>query len=373
MSPHQDFHRTFRVTKNRHPRPRTYAALMIDETSGKGEPVRLIQEDQVFSRAAVVWEVANIKLDPLVSNFVPVVTEPRGFPKRSPEKSSNTPEIRQGVTPEPTIWGEIVGYCGWVRGHGIWTQDAPRGHKGDFILGEEWDWQPGDELPVKAYCFFNLSSKVTQQWFEDKNETGIGWTPFYQFSEFFVFCSIHGEVLDILGSRSWDYVTSVDSPLEFVLGGIAAKFAKKIGGKLLGVILDGGRRTLARLGRKVSKDATDKFLRGPDGEVLRSTVEAAMKAPGPTTRVVTLLTEAPQKGKALSVAFGDKAGALASASRGAGTFYFGDIPKALILQLERIGLVRTSTTSMGGVVGPEYRFLGPASEFVVPLLKDSAW
>jgi hypothetical protein len=112
---------------------------------------------------------------------------------------------------------------------------------------------------------------------------------------------------------------------------------------------------------------TVQMISGPYGiSVSRTTLEAAMKSAGSTITVVTRLTAKPQVGKALSVAVGDSASALAESARSAGSIYTAKIPKALIVQLERIGLVNIKTTNMGNVVGTEYRFLEAASEFIVP-------
>jgi hypothetical protein len=116
---------------------------------------------------------------------------------------------------------------------------------------------------------------------------------------------------------------------------------------------------------------------GPAGSVARSFLEAAMKDPGPTIRVVVNLTSKPQVGRALSVAVEEGAEALAGAAgaaRGIGRLYIADIPKALIVQLEKIGLaeLRTGQIQVGqaiGTFGKEYRFLAEASEFIVPFFR----
>jgi len=105
---------------------------------------------------------------------------------------------------------------------------------------------------------------------------------------------------------------------------------------------------------------------GPYGAVSRTTLAAAAASGGSTTRVVTNLPRPPQAGRGLSVAYGDGADALAAQARTGGTFYTAQIPNALLRELERVGLVQFRTTDMGGVVGPEFRFLPGATEFVVP-------
>ena len=85
--------------------------------------------------------------------------------------------------------------------------------------------------------------------------------------------------------------------------------------------------------------------------------------------MVTNLTGPPTAGRPLSVATGDAAEALAAQARSQGTTYTAQIPTALLRELERVGLARVSTTSMGGVTGTEIRFLGNATEFVVPFFR----
>jgi hypothetical protein len=104
---------------------------------------------------------------------------------------------------------------------------------------------------------------------------------------------------------------------------------------------------------------------GPMGSVARSVIEAAMADTGPTIRVVTKLTVPPQIGRALSVAVEEGAEALASVARQEGRIYVAEIPKALVVQLERLGLATLKTIEMGGKMGKEYRFLAGASEFIV--------
>jgi hypothetical protein len=70
----------------------------------------------------------------------------------------------------------------------------------------------------------------------------------------------------------------------------------------------------------------------------------------------------PGVGRALSVATGEGAEALANAARAGGQVYRANIPIALIKTLEKAGLVRESVTQMGGVTAREYRFLPEAAE-----------
>ena len=98
-------------------------------------------------------------------------------------------------------------------------------------------------------------------------------------------------------------------------------------------------------------------------------LEAAANSGGATVRVVTNLTRAPAAGRALSVAAGQGAEALANAAREGGTTYVANIPKALLDQMTSAGLVEVSTTNMGGSVAQELKFAPQAAEFVVKLFR----
>ena len=97
-----------------------------------------------------------------------------------------------------------------------------------------------------------------------------------------------------------------------------------------------------------------------------------MQAAGPRLRVFTNLSGPPQAGRTLSLAFGDNAATLAQqATAGTGgTLYTGEIPQALINQLQGAGLVRESITQMGNVTGKELHFLPQASEFIIKFLSE---
>jgi RHS repeat-associated protein len=93
---------------------------------------------------------------------------------------------------------------------------------------------------------------------------------------------------------------------------------------------------------------------------------------GPTVRIVTNLTRAPEEGRALSAAGGDAAKALANAARsgdGVRTFSAA-IPKALIDGLQQAGLLRISQTEMNGVRAVEYRFSPAAAEYVTKFFRE---
>ncbi len=115
----------------------------------------------------------------------------------------------------------------------------------------------------------------------------------------------------------------------------------------------------------------ESLVYGARGAVSRSALEAAANSGGPTVRVFARLSGSPQAGRALSTATGDAAEALANSVPASGPtqLYTAEIPKALINLLDRAGLVRTSTTMMGGTAGTEMRFLPAATEFVTKFFK----
>jgi hypothetical protein len=114
-----------------------------------------------------------------------------------------------------------------------------------------------------------------------------------------------------------------------------------------------------------------RLVHGRYGVVSRKVLEAAAKASGPTVSVATRQTEAPQIGKALSVATGQEAEKLAMAMRPEGQLFRADIPQGLIAVLQRIGLaeLRVVQNATGTVVGTEIRFYPAASEFIAPLFR----
>jgi hypothetical protein len=182
---------------------------------------------------------------------------------------------------------------------------------------------------------------------------------------------------------------SLISPVDIIGPALVVGLARSIGlsaGRLVfrsGISFATGRALAGRAGarlaaaltkmkevaaRLLSRKVVD-MVSGPMGSVPRAALQAAMKSAGSTITVTTRLTARPQIGKALSVAVGDGASALAGAARVVGKTYTAKIPKALIVQLERIGLTTLKTTRMGNVVAKEYRFLEAASEFIVPLFR----
>jgi RHS repeat-associated protein len=112
------------------------------------------------------------------------------------------------------------------------------------------------------------------------------------------------------------------------------------------------------------------IISGPYGQVSRSELETAAKAGGPAINVLTRQTSAPEAGRALSVAAGEGAEALANAAREGGATYTAAIPRALVSAMEKAGLAQARTTTMpGGAQATEYRFLPQATEFVTKLFE----
>lgn len=198
------------------------------------------------------------------------------------------------------------------------------------------------------------------------------------------------EMVDRNGKVQWSEETGVEpsiiSPIDFLGSGILAGVGRAItsaasrvaigrGLSVAAIRASGGRvsssmlaafQRMSTLARGLLVPAAKSTVSGPMGSVARATLEAATKGGGPTVFVATKLTTRPSVGRALSVAVGDDAVRLANAARASGQVYCAELPKALLFQLERIGLVKSSTTQMGNAIGTEYRFLEAASEFIVP-------
>jgi RHS repeat-associated protein len=88
---------------------------------------------------------------------------------------------------------------------------------------------------------------------------------------------------------------------------------------------------------------------------------------GPTVRVVTYLTRAPGVGRALSVATGPGAEALARSFPKAGGQLFGaQIPKALLVELEKRGLADTLRHASGAL---EIKFKQDAARYIVQFFR----
>jgi hypothetical protein len=154
----------------------------------------------------------------------------------------------------------------------------------------------------------------------------------------------------------------IHDPVGVVLG--ACGSPNDDGSYFFGCILSNA--LLIKAGSRVNiGEVGGELVQGPYGSVSSKVLDLAAESGGPTTRVVTRLTEAPQAGRALSVATGDGADALASAARTGGLTYAADIPNTLLVQLERVGLARRVTTSMGGVTAQEIRFMPGASDYIV--------
>ena len=175
-----------------------------------------------------------------------------------------------------------------------------------------------------------------------------------------IFATVNGQQQQV-GTYITDLGTSEDNILApgIVFGAVGA--------------LQGGFRAGAGLVEDLlglgARAAGNEAISGLYGTVTREALEAAANSGGSTVRVVTNLTQAPAAGRALSVAAGDGANALANAAREGGTTYVANIPKALLNQMMDVGLVQGSTTSMGGATAQELRFAPQAAEFVVKFFR----
>jgi RHS repeat-associated protein len=105
-------------------------------------------------------------------------------------------------------------------------------------------------------------------------------------------------------------------------------------------------------------------ISGLFGSVSRTTLQEASEAGGPTVAVFTRLSQSPEAGRGLSVATGEGAEALADSARAGGRLFKGEIPRGLLDQLEKVGLVTRTITEMHGKRATELRFLPGATQFV---------
>jgi RHS repeat-associated protein len=156
--------------------------------------------------------------------------------------------------------------------------------------------------------------------------------------------------------------------------GLAASVAQSVAAGIgaastwLATQLDNVRITATRILQSIMPQATG-GLSGPYGSVAKSVLQRAASGGGPTTSVVTNLTQRPAPGRALSVAIGQGADSLAAAARSGGQLFRANIPNALISELEAVGLVTRSTTLMNGIHATELRFHPLASEYILPFFQ----
>ena len=158
-------------------------------------------------------------------------------------------------------------------------------------------------------------------------------------------------------------ISQLDGTLEIAGYISAAGAAARVGGLAL-------RGALALAARRGATSGGGQFV-GLFGKVSVDALEAAASSSGPTVQIVTKLTQFPQAGRALSVATGEGAEALANAARSTGQLYRANVPQALLGQLERSGLAVRSTTQMAGsnATATEYRFLPQATRFITSFFK----
>jgi len=143
-----------------------------------------------------------------------------------------------------------------------------------------------------------------------------------------------------------------------------------LGFEIGATILGGGGTLASKLSklRKLKVDAP--VVQGPYRTVTVERLRELSALGGRRTRVVTSLDAAPEPGRPLSTATGDAADDLASAANPGGTRFEGEVPVALIDELESMGLATRSTTEMYGVVGQEIRFSGDAVDYIIPFLSE---
>ena len=132
-----------------------------------------------------------------------------------------------------------------------------------------------------------------------------------------------------------------------------------------GVFVSGGIGGLTTLGLSGGGG----IVYGLTGTTTVATLETLAASGGATEAVVTNLTQAPAAGQVLSVATGEGSEALASAARTGGQLFRAEIPKALLNELERVGLAFRSTTQMAGATAGEIRFAAQATRFLVKFFK----
>jgi hypothetical protein len=187
-------------------------------------------------------------------------------------------------------------------------------------------------------------------------------TPGASFDNGKIFATVNGQQVQV-GTYIHDSGAPEDTilaPSVFFAAAGAVQGLFRAGTSLVGDLLGVGGRAGAE------------SITGLYGTVTREALEAAANSGGATVRVVTNLTQAPAAGRALSVATGQGAEALANAAREGGTTYVANIPKALLDQLKNAGLAFSPTTSMGGAggaVAQEIRFTPQAAEFVVKFFR----
>jgi RHS repeat-associated protein len=151
------------------------------------------------------------------------------------------------------------------------------------------------------------------------------------------------------------------------LGAFAGGTALVGSGVGVGVYLGGGAFGASTLTLGLSEGGGT--VAGLFGTTSVATLQSLAASGGSTEVVVTNLTQAPAAGQALSVATGQGAEALAAAARAGGQLFRAEIPKALIREMERVGLVERITTSMGGATGTELKFLPQATRFITQFFK----
>jgi len=151
---------------------------------------------------------------------------------------------------------------------------------------------------------------------------------------------------------------STDWNAQFAIGGLIRGLAGAIGRGLFGLFA-----------RQAATTASGEVV-GLYGKVSTEVLENAAASNGATVQVFTRLTQSPQAERALSVATGEGAEALVNAARSEGQVYAAQIPRALIDQMKRSGLVIESKTQMGNATATELRFLPQATKFITKFFNE---
>lgn len=273
-----------------------------------------------------------------------------------------SPDLLSGRPGSPQSWNRyaysINNPLKYIDPSGLWwyTKDGGDGHP-------EWF----DDDPGKGYTRFTQYAYY--------GGAANGYVALDPFSKNFLtgFGSLEGATAfsDAMAGQTMlerdppQDISQLDGTLEVAgyIGGATA--AVRIGG----LALRGAAAAITA--RRAAAGAAEEVV-GLFGKVSVDALEAAASSSGPTVQIVTKLTQFPQAGRALSVATGEGAEALANAARSTGQLYRANVPQALLGQLERSGLAIKSTTQMAGsnATAIEYRFLPQATRFITSFFKE---
>jgi RHS repeat-associated protein len=251
---------------------------------------------------------------------------------------------------DPQSWN-LYTYVGnnplkYVDPLGQWKREACQG-----ATSQCWIWEPGDDYDTLAEQTGISADRL--RWFFNKQTFG------------------EGTVVDVAGVNAAYREMLETAAMNFYLENPHLTPGGAGGGlRVVGPLARGGGNLLSRFGSWIGRRlGFGKKAAEFAGGVTREALEAAAADTGPGVQVVTKLTQAPLPGRALSVAVGEGAEALANSARGQGQVFTARIPKALIERLRDAGLVKESVTQMGGARATEYRFEPEAMEFILRYFK----